>query len=109
MPPGWAKQKLAKIHSPTSNISTHQIRIHVFKIGGREDSPRENVVAEAGSEALNLILQFLKHVYRGSIRNMTIGPGRMFAGRGPRVIEEARLRQQNEGTIGVLSASHGLF
>jgi hypothetical protein len=54
---------LAKIHYAAPNVTAYQIGIHRFKLRGRKDPPRQNALAEPGSEALNLILQLLEHVH----------------------------------------------
>ena len=109
MPPCRSKQKLTNVHSPASDIASYEVSVHALKIGRRKNAPRQNAVAEAGSETLNLIFQFLQHVYFGPIRHMTIGPRRMFARWSPGAIEKTGLGQQNERTVGVLSHSHCLF
>lgn len=62
MAPRRAKQNLTNVHDAASNIASDEVSIHALEICGRKDPPRQNAVAEAGSETLNLILQFLKHV-----------------------------------------------
>src|SRR5208282_4388204 len=60
-------------------------------------------------ESLNLILQSLQHVYLRPVGHMTISPCRMFAPWSARAVEETRLNQQYERTLGVTSGSHRLF
>ena len=83
MSPCRSKQKLTNVHGPASDIASYQVSVHALEIRGRKDAPRQNAVAEAGSETLNLILQFLKHVHFGSIRHMAVSPSRVFARRSP--------------------------
>ena len=101
MSPCRSKQKLTNVQRPASDIAPYKVSVHALKIGGRKNTPRQNAFAEAGSEPLNLILQFLKHVYLGPVRHMTISPCRVLARRSPRAIEKTRLGQQNERTVGV--------
>ena len=65
--------------------------------------------AEAGSEALNLIFQSPQHVHLRPVGNMAISPGRVFACRGARGIEQTRLRQQDKWAIWVLPVAHRFF
>lgn len=109
MSPCRSKQQLTNVHSPASDIASYEVRVHALKIGRRKNAPRQNAVAEAGSETINLILQFLQHVYFRSMRHMTIGPRHVFARWSPGVIEETGLGQQNERTVGVLSHAYCLF
>lgn len=63
MSPCRSEQQLTNVHGPASDIASYEVCVHVLKICGRKNTPRQNAIAEAGSEAINLILQFLKHVY----------------------------------------------
>src|SRR5579863_9677686 len=81
MSPRRSKQKLTNVHGPASDIAAYEVRIHALKVGGREHTPRQDAVAEAGSETLNLVFQFLQHVYSGSVRHMAVSPGRVLARR----------------------------
>ena len=58
-----SKQKLTNVHDATSNIASDEVSVHTLQVRRRKDPPRQNAFAEAGSEALNLPLQFLEHVY----------------------------------------------
>ena len=109
MPPGWTKQKLTNVQSSATDIASHEIGVHALEIGGRKNAPGQDAVAEAGSEALDLIFQFLQHVDVGSIRYVTISPGNVFARWSARVVKEARLGQKYEGVIGVPTASDCFF
>src|SRR5438270_13830690 len=106
---GRPKHELAEIHNPASNVPAHQVRVHAFEVRGRERAPRQNNFTESRSKALNLVLDPFEHVYLRSIRNMTVCPRRVFPLGSARWIEKTGLSQKNEGTIGVLSASHRLL
>ncbi len=97
------------IHGSARDVASYEVSVHALKICGREDSPRQDAIAEAGREAIDLIFEVVKHVYLRPIRHMTIGPGCVFACRGPCAIEKTGLGQQNEGTVGVLSHSYCIF
>src|ERR1700691_2893150 len=93
MPPRRSKQKLTNVGRAATNISSYEVRVHALKIGRRKNAPRQNAVAEAGSEPINLILQFLKHTHGGAVGHMTICPRRMFTRRSPCAVEKTGLGQ----------------
>src|SRR5271155_855552 len=105
MSPRGPKQKLADVHGPARDITSYKVRVHALEICGSKNATRQNTVAKAGSETLDLIFQFLKHVYRRSMRHMAVRPRRMFVRRSSRLIEKTRLGQQNERVVGMLSVS----
>src|SRR5208282_2108011 len=94
---------------PASNIATDEVGVHALKIGGSKNPSCQNAIAEAWSEALNLILHSLEHVHCRPVRHMAISPGRVFACWRARIVEQTRLGQQHEWTIGMLSVSDRLF
>src|SRR5208283_5752686 len=94
---------------PASDIASYEVCVHALEICRRKNTPRQNAVAEAGSETINLIFQFLKHVYFRPMRHMTIGPRRVLADWSPGAIEKTGLGQQNERTVGVPSHAYCLF
>src|ERR1700730_18356109 len=100
---------MSKVQDSASDVAAYQISVHTFEVGGRKDTPRQNAVSESWSKPLNLILQFLKHVYFRTIRDMTIRPRGVFPCGSAGAIEQTWLSRQNKGPIWVLSASHGLF
>ncbi len=69
-----------------------------------EDGACEHPVAKPGSEPLDLRLDALPHVYGRGGRHVTVRPGRVLTSRRARRIEEARLDEQDERTIGNLAA-----
>ena len=93
MSPCRSKQKLTNVHGSAPDIPSYEVSVHAFKICGRKYTPRQNAVAEARSETLNLILKFPKRVYFGPIRHMAIGPRRVFACRSPCAVEKTGLGQ----------------
>ena len=58
-------------------------------------------LVETGSKSLDLSFDDLGHFDRGSVGNVTIGPTRMLAWRGPRWIEKTLLRNQDVGVLRV--------
>ena len=93
MSPCRAKEKLTNVHYAAANIASNQVRVHPLKIGRRKYVPCQNTFAKPRSKTLNLALQFLKHVFFGPVRHMTIRPNGMFARRSPRAVEQAGLSQ----------------
>src|ERR1700691_5817428 len=109
MSPRRSKQKLTNVSRAASDISSYEVRVHALKIGRRKNAPRQNAIAEAGSEPINLILQFLKHTHRGAVGHMTISPRRMFTRGSACAVEKTGLGQQNEWMVGIVSRSYCLF
>ena len=75
--PRRAEQELPKIHGPTSDISSHEIGIHLLESCGRKDPTCHDAVLESGCEALNLALKSAEHVERGAVRDVAVSPGGM--------------------------------
>ncbi len=67
----------------------------------------EDAIAHPRREALDLAEDAIGHVDGGPVRHVAVGPQRVLAGRRARGIEEALLRDEHEGTIGVLAAPDG--
>ncbi len=106
MPPRRTKQELPDIQGAASNIASNEIGIHCFECGRRENPPRQHRVSKPRRETLNLTLQPRKHVQVRSVRDVAVGPGNVLPFRRARGVEQAWLCQQNERTLGVLSAAH---
>src|SRR5580658_9653010 len=107
--PRRPKQKLPHIQGPARDVPSHEVRVHALKALGRKDASRQNALAKAWSESLDLILESLQHVFFRSVGHMAISPGGVLVCWGARAIEETRLSQQNERVLGVISDSHRLF
>ena len=70
-------------------------RLRCSRSAGPIALPGANQGAEARREALDLRLDAVGHVLRRAERDVAVGPGRVQSGRGSRVVEEGRLRQQD--------------
>ena len=97
--PGRPKQKLPHVHHATSDVAPHEVGGHRLQIGGRKNAARQNTFSKARRKALNLIFQSGKHIDLRPIGHMAISPRRVFPGRSPRGVKEARLHQQNERAL----------
>ena len=109
MPAGRTKKKLTDIHDAASNVAADEIRVHVLEVGGRKDAARQYAITEAGSEALNLVFEFLQHVDSRSVGHMAVSPCRVLTRGSARTIEKTGLSEKNERTIWMPAAAHGLF
>ena len=65
---------------------------------------RQDLVAEAGRESLDLPLDPFGHVFHRSVRHVAISPRRVLTGRGARRIEKRLLRDEHERPLGVAAA-----
>ena len=104
-----AEKELAKIHEAAADVAAEEIGVHTFEIGGRKKAAGQDAVAEAGGETLDLILDGGEHVDFGSIRDVTVGPGDVFAGGCARGSEESWLREEDEWGAGTMAAARGFF
>jgi len=64
-------------------------------------------IAESGGESLDLGLDARRHVFGRSVGHVAVRPTGVLAGRRPRRIEQALLRQQHKGLLGDLAPTHG--
>ena len=67
---------------------------------GARNVPCQHAIAESRSKALDLRLDALRHVERGSVGHMTIGPQNMFSFGRTRWIVERGLRYQHKRLFG---------
>ena len=79
MPARGPEQKVPDIHDSACYIAAHEISIHAFEVSWGKDTPRQNAVAESGSEPLDLILEFRKHVYVRTVGHVTVRPRSVLA------------------------------
>ena len=54
MSPSRAIYKLTDVHHAASDIASDQVRVHALQVGRRKNPPRQNAIAETGSNTLNL-------------------------------------------------------
>lgn len=69
------------VHSAAVDVSADQVVVHGFKIAGRKHAARQDLVAESGSKAFQLILNSFQHTDLRSVRNVAIGPGGVLSSR----------------------------
>src|SRR5947207_725992 len=88
---------------PARDVAADEIRVFALEVSGRARAAREDAVAKAGREALDLLLDCRTHVDGRAVRDVAVRPGRVLAGRGTGVVEETLLREQDEGPLRVAS------
>jgi hypothetical protein len=89
-----------------ADVAADHVLVDHFVPGGRDRVAREDPVAKARREALDLALDPLRHVHVRAVRHVAVGPSRLLAvGRAAR-IEEALLREEHVGTLRVLAVRH---
>src|SRR3954447_6883980 len=79
VPPRRTKQKLPQIHYTAADISSDQIRIHLFQHLRREHASRHYALPEPRCEAFDLRLKPLQHVEIRSMRDVTVSPRYMLS------------------------------
>ena len=92
-------EQLPDIDDPAIDITPDIIRIIGLQLRRVKYVSCQNPLPETGRVALHLSLYRLRHIFRRSIRHMTIGPRRMPPLRRPRRIENARLCQQHKRPV----------
>ena len=83
-----AEEELSEVHQPAVDVAADEVAVSPLDIRGAERAPREDQIAEARSEALDLRLHPLGHVLRRAVRDMAVGPGGVLPGGSTRVVEE---------------------
>ena len=58
---GGAEEELAEIHGAADDVAADEVGVHGFERGGGRNVAGEDAVAEAGGEALDLLLDALEH------------------------------------------------
>src|SRR5436309_13670584 len=71
--------------------------------------PRQNAIAKAGRESLNLGFDAARHVHLRIVRHVTITPSGVLTRRRASLIEQALLRKQYKRAFGVSSLSNNAF
>ncbi len=71
----------------------------LFEQRRRYDASREDHVFKSRRESFDLILDSLGHVEAGAVGHVAIGPRRMLSVGSTRIVEQARLGQQNERAL----------
>ena len=81
------------------DIAAYEVRIVALHCRCVENVPCEDGVPEARREAFHLTLDAIGDVVARAIRHMAVAPGSVSAARRTRVIEKARLGQENEWPV----------
>src|SRR5262252_7521659 len=69
------REQLTQVLHPTVDVTTDVISIVLLERRWRHDVARQDTVAKAGGEALDLGLDTGCHVVRRAMRHVTVGPG----------------------------------
>ncbi len=83
------------------DVAPDKICVPLFEIVRRTARPREDAVAKARRESFDLLLDLFAHINAGAERHVTISPEGMLTSRRARCVEEALLRYENEGPLGM--------
>jgi hypothetical protein len=100
----WKRsQETRQEGGPRGDVPADQVRVRLLHCSRVMCLAREDPFAEAGRESLDLSLDCPANVDGRAVRDVTVGPGRVLADRRASVVEEALLREQDEGPLGVPS------
>jgi hypothetical protein len=106
-PPGHgAGPKLAQVLDPSDDVAADVVRVAPLHLGAVHRRARDDQVAEARGEALDLGLDRIRHVARRPARHVAVGPSGVLALGGAGRVEQARLHEQHEGAL-VVAPAHG--
>src|SRR6185369_2492762 len=91
------REDLAEVVGASGDVAADVVLVVPFEIGGSEDAAREDPLAEARREALDLRFDAIGHVVRAAVRDVAVGPAGLLAVGRARAVEEALLRDEDEG------------
>src|SRR5579863_9466241 len=75
------KQHLAQVDDPPADVSSGEVLVHAFQIARKKHSARQDGSPESRSETLDLIFDSFEHMDFRPIRNVTVRPCGVLAGR----------------------------
>jgi len=100
---------LSNVSDTSTHVASDEIAVHRFEVRGTKNAACQNAFTKSGSKSLNLALDFRQHIYRRSIRDVTVSPSSVLPVWRTRWIKQARLREQNERALGDLPVSRCTF
>ena len=109
MAPGGTEKELAEIYGAAGDVAADQVRVHVLEGAWGKDAAGENAIAKAGGETLDLRFERIEHVDSGTVGDVAVGPCNVLPCRSARGIEEAGLREEDEGPLRMTGVSHVVF
>ncbi len=95
--------ELAEVHRPAVEVATDEIAVVRLERRGAHGAAREDQLAEAGCEPLDLRLDRFGHVRLRAIRHVAVRPAGVPAVGRARVVPEARLSEQRERRRGAVA------
>src|ERR671910_471270 len=106
---GRPRVELTKVLEAAVDVPADVVRVACLYVGRAHGVPREDQVAEARSKALDLRLHPFRHVHGRPVRDMAVRPEGVLSGRGPRLVEEALLRDDHVRPLRRLAAPDGVL
>src|SRR5262249_14871569 len=100
-------EELPEVGDAARDRAADVVGIVVLKLPRPQGVPRENAVAEAGREALDLSLDDVRPVDGRPRRDVAVRVARVLASGGPAAVELALLDEEDEGSLGMLTAPDG--
>src|SRR5919204_5108015 len=79
--PHRTEEELTQVHDAAVEVAADEVAIVHLELDGPHGVTREDPLAEAGSEALDLRLDPLRHVDGGAVRDVAVRPGRVLSKR----------------------------
>src|SRR5689334_17657852 len=86
---------LREICRSARDVTAHIVVVALLHVRRIHHAPRDDAIAKARRESLDLILDSLRHVDAGTMRYMRIRPERVSPGRRTHVVEAARLHHEH--------------
>ncbi len=105
----WAGDQLPKIGEAAIDIATDEVRVAIFRRRAIAHMLRENTVSKTRRTPLDLGLDARGHIQGGTVGNVAIRPGSMFALRCAGWVEQAVLGHEHKGFRAVVAFGNLLF
>src|SRR5258708_1933127 len=99
-------EQLSEIGDAAGDVAAHVVLVVRLKVTRRHAVSREDAIAKAGGEALDLALNHTRHIERRAARYVAVGPSSVLSGRSTGRIEQALLGDEYKGAFGMDVAPH---
>ena len=97
------REQLTEVGHPAGDRAADVVRVVVLEVGGAHHVASEDPVAESRGEPLDLVFDGLGAILRRPVGDVAVRPAGVLAGGRSGGVEKARLDDDREGPLGVLS------
>ncbi|HET9754394.1 MAG TPA: lipase maturation factor family protein, partial [Myxococcales bacterium] len=100
-------EELHPVVGAAGDVSSGAVRVVRLDLAGSGDGARQHGLPESRREPLELRLDARSHVHRRAVGDVAVGPEGVLSRGRTGVVEEALLRDEDEGSLGMLAAGDG--